>query len=168
MPIRRTLDLPAELLEEFRRSGEVSAYLVEQIDARVWRAAPPRPKARTIADIVAHMYGLRRTFARMGGARTGLPALNRRTFTQAKAARGLRASTERLARQFETAIAAGRTRVPGMPRRLVDMLLYLVQHDAHHRGQITLLAHDLGAPVGGAHTTRLWGWSKLPVPPSKA
>jgi len=31
-----------------------------------------------------------------------------------------------------------------LPRRLVNMLMYLVQHDAHHRGQITSLPRDLG------------------------
>lgn len=113
------------------------------------------------------MYSLRRTFARMGGARTVLGALDRRTFTPRQAEHGLRLSTDVLARQFEDAIAQGRTRVPGMPRRLVDMLLYLLQHDAHHRGQITMLAHDLGHPVGGNHVTRIWGWAKLPPRPAR-
>lgn len=42
------------------------------------------------------------------------------------------------------------------------MLTYLMQHDAHHRGQITMVAHDLGHRLSGTHTARLWGWSKLP------
>lgn len=163
MPIRRTLDLPVELLEQFRRSGEVSAYLALVLAPEVWRARPlSRSKGRTVADILAHMYGVRRTFARMGGTREGLPPVDRRTCTPQQVAGALRRSTETLAEQFEAAIAEGRTRVAGMPRRLVDMLLYIVQHDAHHRGQITTLARDLGYPLGVKDVARIWGWAKLP------
>jgi hypothetical protein len=42
------------------------------------------------------------------------------------------------------------------------MLLYLMQHDAHHRGQIVVLAKDLGHEFKGEEITRLWGWRALP------
>jgi uncharacterized damage-inducible protein DinB len=161
--IRRELDLPSEIVEEFRRSGAVTAYLVSVLPAELWRAVPPgRPRGRTIAAIVAHIQGVRRTFARMGGARPGPPTLDRLLVTQDQALRALAESTETLAQLFAAAIAAGRPRVPGMPRRVVDMLAYLVQHDAHHRGQITMLARDLGHRLAGDETTRLWGWKALP------
>ena len=35
------------------------------------------------------------------------------------------------------------------------MLTYLMQHDAHHRGQICLLARDLGHEFSGDDTMRL-------------
>lgn len=163
MAIRRTVDVPVELVEQFRKCGATSAYLISVLPAEVWRVAPAwREKGRTIADIVTHVQGVRRTFARMGGARPGPAALDRHTVTPAQARRALVDSTETLAQQFEAAIADGRTRVPGQPRRLVDMLTYLMQHDAHHRGQITMLAHGFGHRLSGTDTARLWGWSKLP------
>ena len=70
----RPLEVEQELLEAFRRSGRVSEYLVRVLPARVWRAAPPAGRGRSIAAIVAHMQGVRRTFARMGGAQLWIGA----------------------------------------------------------------------------------------------
>src|SRR5262249_61540141 len=50
---------------------------------------------------------------------------------------------EDLARLFEIAFMAHLARVKGMPCRAVNMLVYLIQHDAHHRGQICALTRDL-------------------------
>jgi len=156
----RPLEVEQELLEAFRRSGRVSEYLVRVLPARIWRAAPPAGRGRSIAAIVAHMQGVRRTFARMGGARPGPPSLDRHTATQAQARRALEQSTDDLARLFESALQARQARVKGIPRRVIDMLTYLIQHDAHHRGQICMLARDLGHTFHGGDAMRMWGWKK--------
>jgi uncharacterized damage-inducible protein DinB len=157
----RSLDVEQELLEAFRRSGRVNEYLVSALPASLWRAVPPTGRGRSIAAMVAHMQGVRRTFARMGGARPGPPALDRRVATPTQARRALQRSTEDLARLFESALELRQARVKGMPRRVVDMLIYLIQHDAHHRGQICLLARDLGHTFSGDDTMRMWGWKRF-------
>jgi uncharacterized damage-inducible protein DinB len=157
----RPLEVERELLEAFRHSGLVSEYLTGVLPAAIWRAAPPGSRGRSIAAIVAHMQGVRRTFARMGGARPGPPALNRQLVTPTQARRALKQSTEDLAALFEAAFAAGRPRVQGMPRRAVNMLVYLIQHDAHHRGQICMLARDLGHAFSSDDTMRIWGWKAI-------
>ena len=163
--IRRSLDVPSELLEEFRRCGTVTAYLVAVLPPALWQAPPPgRPRGRTIAAITAHIQGVRRTFARLGGARPGPSSLDRKLVTQDQASLALLQSTDILAELFESAIAAGHTRVKGMPRRVVNMLTYLMQHDAHHRGQIVMLAGDLGHRLSGDETMRIWGWKAMPPP----
>jgi uncharacterized damage-inducible protein DinB len=161
MPTGRPLDVERELIEEFRRSGRVNEYLVGALPPALWRMPPPGGRGRSMAAIVAHMQGVRRTFARMGGARPGPPPLDRNRSTPAQAQRALRRSTEDLAQLFEAALAANQARVKGMPRRMVNMLLYLVQHDAHHRGQICGLARDLGHQFASQDTMRIWGWKAL-------
>jgi uncharacterized damage-inducible protein DinB len=157
----RPLDIEQELIEAFRHSGLVSEYLVGVLPANIWRATPPG-RGRSIAAIVAHMQGVRRTFARMGGARPGPPSLDRNKVTAAEARRALRRSTDDLASLFEAALAGRQARVKGMPRRAVNMLVYLIQHDAHHRGQISMLARDLGHQFSGDDVMRLWGWKAMP------
>ena len=157
----RPLEVEAELLEAFRRSPMVSEYLVSVVPQRLWHMSPPSGRGRSIAAIVAHMQGVRRTFARMGGARPGPPPLDRKTVTAPQARMALRQSTDQLASLFETALRDRRARVKGMPRRTVDMLTYLIQHDAHHRGQICTLARDLGHEFGADEVTRIWGWKAL-------
>jgi len=158
----RPLDVEQELLEAFRQNGLVNEYLLEALPAALWRAPRPGGRGRSIAAIVAHMQSVRRMFARMGGARPGPPSLDRNRATPAQSRRALRASTEELARLFEGAMAARQTRVKGMPRRLVNMLVYLLQHDAHHRGQICTVARDLGHEFRSEDIMRLWGWKALP------
>jgi hypothetical protein len=111
------------------------------------------------------MQGVRCTFARMGGARPGPPKLDKRSVTPAQAGRAFRQSTDDLVQLFEAAFASRRARGQGLPRRVVDMLTYLMQHDAHHRGQICMLARDLGHEFSGDDTMRLWGWKKIPPEP---
>jgi hypothetical protein len=131
MPKGRPLEVEQELLEAFRHSGRVSEYLVGVLPPGLWRSEPPGGRGRTLAAMTAHMQGVRRTFARMGGARPGPPALDRHRSTPVQARRALRQSTDELEQLFASAFAARHARVKGMPRRAVNMLLYLVQHDAH-------------------------------------
>ena len=128
-----------------------------------WRMNPPSGRGRSIAAIVAHMQSVRRMFARMGGVRPGPPSLDRNTSTPREAQRALHQSTVDLARLVETAFVARQARVKGMPRRAVNMLTYLIQHDAHHRGQICVLARDLGHEFKSEDIMRMWGWKALPA-----
>ncbi len=118
--------------------------------------------AARIAAIVAHIHGVRRTFGKMGGAPVQ-PPLDRLTVTTSQAQRALRQSTADLLALFDAAISARQARVKGMPRRVVNMLLYLIQHDAHHRGQIFMLAKSLGHEFRGEDVMRVWGWKALPA-----
>jgi uncharacterized damage-inducible protein DinB len=141
-------------------------YLVKVLPKNLWRTNPPSGRGRSIAAIVAHMQSVRRTFARMGGARPGPPVLDRNGSTPLQAQSALHQSTDDLAHLFETAFAARQARVKGMPRRAVNMLAYLIQHDAHHRGQICALARDLGHEFKSEDTMRMWGWKALPAIPA--
>ena len=96
----RPLEVEAELLEAFLRSARVTEYLVSALPQALWRMAPPSGRGRTIAAIVAHVQGVRRTFARMGGARPGPPSLDRKTVTVSEARKALRQSTDQLAALF--------------------------------------------------------------------
>jgi uncharacterized damage-inducible protein DinB len=161
MPRGRPLELDGELLEAFRQNGLVTEYLVDLLPSSLWRADPPGGRGRSIAAIVAHMQSVRRMFARSGGARPGPTPLDRLRSTPLEAQRALRESTDVLAGLFEAAIAGGQARVKGMPRRVVNMMAYLMQHDAHHRGQICWLARELGHQFRSEDIMRLWGWKAL-------
>jgi uncharacterized damage-inducible protein DinB len=41
------------------------------------------------------------------------------------------------------------------------MLAYMITHDAHHRGQVCMLAHQLGFPLPANATSEMWAWEKL-------
>jgi uncharacterized damage-inducible protein DinB len=161
MVVRQPLDTKIELLEAFDYCFRVSEYLVGALPKRLWRADPVESNGWSIAAIVAHMQSVRRTFAKMGGAPVAL-ALDRNRSTAAEARRALQQSREALTGLFRGALARGEPRVKGMPRRAVNMMLYLIQHEAHHRGQVCRLAHALGHRLSKDDVMRIWGWKRLP------
>ena len=115
MLVVQPLDPRRELLEAFEYRCRVSEYLVDVLPARLWRPGPPANKGRSIAAIVAHIQSVRRTFAKMGGARPTPAALDRARSTPDDARRGLRQSREALMTLFREVLAQGRPRVKGCP-----------------------------------------------------
>ena len=43
----------------------------------------------------------------------------------------------------------------------VEMLCYMLAHEAHHRGQVSMLAHQMGFPLPMNVMSRLWNWEKI-------
>jgi uncharacterized damage-inducible protein DinB len=43
----------------------------------------------------------------------------------------------------------------------VKMLCYLLVHEAHRRGQVCMLAHQLGHLLPRAVISAMWNWEKL-------
>ena len=41
------------------------------------------------------------------------------------------------------------------------MFAYMISHEAHHRGQICMLAHQLGFALPVKATYGMWSWEKL-------
>lgn len=41
------------------------------------------------------------------------------------------------------------------------MFAYMISHDAHHRGQVCMLAHQLGFPLPNKAAYGIWFWEKL-------
>jgi uncharacterized damage-inducible protein DinB len=162
MAVRRPLETERELLEAFEHSGLVTEYMIGRVPRALWRAEAPDGGRRSIAAIVAHMQSVRRTFAKMGGARPAPPPLDRARSTPVQARRALRRSRQVLTRLFTRGLTRGEARVRGMPRRTVNMMAYLIQHDAHHRGQISMLVRALGHRFSSDDVMRVWGWKRLP------
>lgn len=161
MPKTQPLDLERELLEGFEHCCRVSEYLAKILPAPLW-SARPSGEGRSISAIVAHMQSIRRMFAKMGGAIPAPPALDRVVLTPQDACLGLRQSREALSTVFREAMLRHRSRAGKMPRRMVNMMFYLTQHEAHHRGQICMIARSLGHRFSKDDVMRIWGWKSLP------
>src|SRR4051812_44440734 len=174
---RPAVSVPADirevLLEIWAANDRMNQLILDQLDPRAWRAKPPakspRRTGRTIAAIFTHVHNIRRKWLRLSAPHLKLPAEAdrlRATPKQVKAALAQSAQlcSQMLAQAF--ANTAGRPKVfrrdgwaPSWPAG-PTMLVYMFAHEAHHRGQVLLLAHQLGFPVPQA-AYAIWNWDKL-------
>jgi uncharacterized damage-inducible protein DinB len=151
----------------------MNQLLLAHLDARAWRAQPPGParSGRTIAAIFAHLHNTRLVWLKRSAPHLKCPApLDpfRCTLKQAVAAH--RKSGAQCLLMLRDALSNDPNRrvrkfcrdswMPVWPAG-GTMFGYMFAHEAHHRGQIIMLAHQLGyrLPVNAAYG--IWHWNKL-------
>jgi len=160
-------DFYPSLIETYAVNDRMNQLLLERLDPRTWRAKTPGRRARTIAQIFAHMHNVRRKWLRLSAPHLELPAqLDRTRCTQQQAGAALAESAQRCSEMLAQALdprgAIKLFRRDGWARGWPAgpaMFAYMILHDAHHRGQICMLAHQLGFPVKAGH--EIWMWEKL-------
>jgi len=149
--------LPSALLQAFQANNRINLYLIENLPAPAWREKTPEGKGRTIAAIVAHMHNVRVMWLKAAKAEEIPDQLDRASVTPAQAVRGLEVSC----RALESIIARameGNGRIKNFRPDVAGFIGYLIAHDAHHRGQITMLARQLGHPLPQKAMFGMWEW----------
>jgi uncharacterized damage-inducible protein DinB len=154
--------------EIFAANERVNQMLVEHLDLAAWDAKPPG-RVRSIAAIFTHMHNVRTKWIRLSAPHLKVPRLlNRAHATPEQVRAGLAESaaccTEMLAEALggEGRIEAFRRDGWARPWPAgVEMLCYMVAHEAHHRGQVCMLAHQMGFPLPKKVTSEMWNWEKL-------
>jgi uncharacterized damage-inducible protein DinB len=168
------------MVEAYAVNDRMYQLILEHLDPRAWKALPAGKRTRSIADMVAHVHNVRCKWLRLSAPHLKRPALlDRSRCTQKQAASAMAVSAARCCEMLAEALANGWPTSRGFrdvrenePMFLRDgwarpwapgaaMFAYLLSHDAHHRGQICLLAHQLGYPLPFAAGPGLWGWEKL-------
>jgi uncharacterized damage-inducible protein DinB len=151
----------------FAINDRMNQRLIEALDAKVWRAKP-QGGVRTIAGIFTHMHNVRAKWVRLTAPHLKVPRqLSRMDCTPEQARAELAKSAARCAEMLEEALGDGRVEMFhrdgwGSPWPAgVEMLCYMLTHEAHHRGQVCMLAHQLGYPLPASATAAMWSWEKL-------
>jgi uncharacterized damage-inducible protein DinB len=153
----------------FAANDRMNQVLIEHLDPAAWRARPPG-KVRTIAAVFTHVHNVRAKWIRLTAPHLKVPAqLNRLRCTPEQARAGLAESAARCTEMLSEALGDNGGRVEkflrdGWARPWpvgVEMLCYMVAHEAHHRGQVCMLAHQLGFPLSNAVASGIWSWEKL-------
>jgi uncharacterized damage-inducible protein DinB len=152
----------------FAANDRMNQVLIERLDPAAWSAKPPG-KTRTIAAIFTHMHNVRCKWVRLTAPHLKVPRqLNRTHCTPRQARAGLAESATRCEEMLAEALGGG-GRVKNFLRdgwarpwpAGPEMLCYMLAHEAHHRGQVCMLAHQLGFPLPARVTSELWNWEKL-------
>lgn len=152
----------------FAANERMNQILIDELDPVTWTAKAPG-KVRTIAAIFTHMHNARTKWLRLSAPHLKIPRqLNRAHCTRREARVALAASAARCGEMLAEALSGGNGRVQKFRRDGwarpwpvgPEMLCYMLAHEAHHRGQVCMLAHQHGYPLPNKVTSSLWNWEK--------
>jgi uncharacterized damage-inducible protein DinB len=165
----------------FAVNDRMNQILIEHLDPAAWKAklpvkseakppSKPSGQVRTIAAIFTHMHNVRCKWIRLTAPHLKVPPqLNRAHCTPQQAREGLAESATRCAEMLAEALDGSGGSIekfhrdgwaPAWPVG-PEMFWYMLAHEAHHRGQVCMLAHQLGFPFPHAVADGTWNWEKL-------
>ncbi len=146
------------LLNAFEINERINRYLIDSLPADAWRAEPPDGKGRNIASIVAHMHNVRVMWLKATAKGSNIPdQLERTKVTPTEAKKALEQSRDALRAVLANALEAD-GRVKGFKPDVAAFFGYLIAHDAHHRGQVTMLARQVGHSIPQKAMFGMWEW----------
>ncbi|MGA2810384.1 MAG: DinB family protein [Candidatus Acidiferrum sp.] len=153
----------------FAANDRINQMLIEHLDPAAWNAKPPG-RVRSIAALFTHMHNVRTKWVRLTAPQLKVPRqLHRAHCTPQQARAALAESAACCAELLAEALRGGDAGVKKFHRdgwakpwpAGPEMLCYMLTHEAHHRGQVCMLAHQLGFPLPMAVTSGIWNWEKL-------
>ena len=162
------MQIPVEMLiGAWHTSHRVTVYLIENLPPELWSMSIPGSSRRTIRSVAAHLHNTRCMWIKMIGSQHGIAVprtVDARTVKPSDLSRALERSSKGIVDVIRLGAARGGTIPPAawqnFPTDLVHFLNYFVAHEAHHRGQLCMLARQLGHRLPVEVTAGLWQWKK--------
>lgn len=163
-----TTELQESLIAAWRTGNRVTIELIENLPPKLWDVRVPGSPQRTIRSIAAHLHNARCRWIKTLGAEHGITApaqIDRHRVTPRQVAAALKRSSRGMEALLELAFASGGRLPPSRGyvwRNLAldagHVLTYFVAHEAHHRGQIVMVARQTGHRLPATAMAALWQW----------
>lgn len=158
------------LLAAWRTNNRVTVFLVENLPRELWEAKVPGAPRRTVRMIAGHIHNSRCMWIKTLGKEHGIAvprAVNRHKVGRKELVLALGRSSRGIASLLTLGLDRGGT-IPvsssyawrNLPLDVGHVLSYFVAHEGHHRGQIVMLARQLGHRLPVEITGGLWHWTK--------
>lgn len=167
---QRELNQRDLLLDAWRTNNRVTAFLVENLSKEVWEAAVPGAPRRTVQMIAGHLHNARCMWIKTLGKEHGIEvpeSVDRHKVRPKELIRALGSSSRGIISLLTLGFDRGGA-IPisssytwrNLPLDVGHVLTYFVAHEAHHRGQIIMLARQLGYRLPVEVTGGIWQWTK--------
>ncbi len=158
----------AGVIAAWRTNHRATVYLVEHLPPSLWSKPVPGIPRLTVGMVAAHLHNTRCGWIRSLGARHGVKVPRRvdlRRVRPPELVKALARSSEGMVKLIELGVAHG-GRVPraswqNFPTDLHHFLSYFAAHEGHHRGQLCMVARQLGQRLPPSVSGGLWQWTRL-------
>jgi len=160
--------LKTSLLAAWRTNNRVTMELIKALPSPLWDRSIPGGSHRTIRAVAAHFHNARCMWIKTLGSEHGLTVPTRVDYhrvSRAQVVAALKRSSKAMEALFELGFNSGGEVPPS--RRYVwrnlsldigHVLTYFVAHEAHHRGQIIMVARQTGHRLPNAVSAAIWQW----------
>ena len=168
--MKSALDQQDMLLAAWRTNNRVTIFLLENLTPELWSAAVPGAPRRTVRMIAGHLHNARCMWIKTLGKGHDIAvprAVNRHKVEPKELIPALGHSSRGIISLLKLGFERGGA-IPvtssyiwrNLPLDVGHVLTYFVAHEGHHRGQIVMLARQLGYRLPVEVTGGLWQWSK--------
>lgn len=161
-------NLNTALVAAWRTNDRVTTELVQQLPPALWDVAVPGAPRRAVRTIVAHLHNTRCSWIKTLGQEHGLVVperVDQRRVGSRQLVAALKRSSRAMEALLELGLAAGGQVPPSrgyvwrnLALDVPHVLTYFIAHEAHHRGQIVMLARQTGRRLPTSITSGLWQW----------
>ena len=164
------IDLRNTTFNAWKTNNRVTIFLIENLPLELWNAKLPAAPRRTVQMLAGHLHNARCMWIKTLGKEHGIAvpkSVNRHKVKPRDLAAALQHSGNGILNLLKFGCEHGGS-IPAssayvwrnLPLDVGHVLTYFVAHEAHHRGQIVMIARQLGCRLPAEVTNGLWLWSK--------
>lgn len=152
--MQSSVDYREMLLDSWRTNNRVTAFLIENLPRELLNATVPGAPRKTVRMIAGHIHNARCGWIKTLGSEHGIlepQQVDRRKVAQKALLTALGRSSRGMIQLLSLGLDRGgvlpnssRYVWRNLPLDVPHVLTYFVAHEAHHRGQIVMIARQLG------------------------
>jgi uncharacterized damage-inducible protein DinB len=153
-----TLEITQQIVESWEINNRINLYLLDAVEGQ-WLEDKSASGGRTAGEQFAHIHNVRLMWLKAADPQllADLEKLDKGALTKEILHTAFMKSSKAIATLLGNALT-GDGRIKNFKPHAVAFFGYLVSHESHHRGQITLTMKQAGHPLDKKTLFGLWEW----------